>query len=301
MTPRSFRRGCHLEGPHQRASYPPALHATHPKALFRSAPALTPGLTTLAPHQGQIFDQGPTGSCEGHRAAQALTVAFVHLGSPLLFVPSPGGIYADARLVGRKRNPDGSLPPLTDEGATTGDVIKALATFGVEPMGPELDGRHSDVSADNVNDEPTLTDIATERESLVVSPYSVETLDQMSYFQVIQAALKAGYPVGLDIVADTIFERWGDGWIPEIAPLSDCNTDDPSAGGHAILLTEMFVSDDGGVVLGGPNSWGDWGAPAGLGVPGADLTPTTGHWRALPSWFTKACFGVTIFQCARVA
>lgn len=293
-----FKAGCKLESPHTRASfYDLAVHPTHPKALFRSVgSSLSYGLVSLAEHEGKIFDQGPTESCVGHRGSMAVQIALGAAKVLLPFVPSPRMGYTNARLYERKRDNQGKLPPLEDGGCQTSDYVRGLREIGIEAMTGEVDGRFSDCSPANVNDEPSLSDLAVEGENLVVGAYDATNKDLFTTLAVIQTSLKAGYPVGLDIVADTIFQRWGGGWGPNTAPLTTCNTDDPTSGGHAILCTEMYVSTDGTVLLSGPNSWGEgWGAPSLLS---GSMSQPGGRWRATPEWLQQANFGLTVFKCA---
>jgi hypothetical protein len=292
--PPRFLTGCKLESPHQRSLYAPAVHVSHPGALFRSVgSSLSYGLISLARHAGKIFDQGPTESCEGHRGSMAVQIALRASGVEPPFVPSPRASYANARLYERTRGPNGSLPALKDEGCATGDYLRGLSEIGIEAMGPEVDGRYSDCGPNNVNQEPSLSNLAVEGQNLVVGAYDASNLDLFSTLLAIQASLAAGYPVGLDIVADTIFQMWGSGWGSNTAPLTTVNTDDPSAGGHAIVCDEMSVGTDGSIILGGPNSWGQWGAPA---IDGSG--EGYGRWRATPDWLQKANFAVTVFKCS---
>ena len=289
-----FSLGCKLESPHTRSLYDPAVHPSHPRALFRSVGAtLSLGLTSLAQYQGTIFDQGPTESCEGHRGSMAVQVALGYAKTPLSFIPSPRMSYTNARLYERVRDKNGQLPALSDGGCQTSDYVRGLQEIGIEAMGAEVEGRFSDCSPDNVNNEPSLSDLAVEGENLVLGAYDATNKDLFTTLLTIQASLKAGYPVGLDIVCDTIFQRWGNGYGANTAPLTTCNTQDPTAGGHAILCTEIAVGSDGTVLLSGPNSWGDgWGAPS------LSDSHKGGHWRATPDWLQIANFGLTVFKCA---
>lgn len=263
-----YRRGAVLDTPHRRMGY----------RRPQWANTLSTGIVSLAEYQCRPFDQGPTNSCEGHRAAMAIQVVMHALGIPLPFVASPDGIYRDARCVPRRPH-NHLLPPLQDEGAMTGDVFTALGWMGVRPIGADVDGRHSDCSVAEVNREPRLDELILESNQIVTGE---QTLDvDGGLMGKILYHLENKRPISLDVWVDTAFEQWGHGGTE---PLSQCDRTDPTGGWHAILCTEIEVTSAGSVILSGPNSWGsDWGM-----APIVDNGLGKGMWRATGEWVLKA-------------
>lgn len=285
-------RGARFDTPHRMKGYIPAAN------LLRSikAPANLPALASLARFEGRIFDQGPTGSCEGHRASMGLQVAFNYQQKPLGFVPSPAGIYRDARAHGRITEASGRLLPLQDEGAMTSDVVAVMYSCGVAPMTPLAD-RYSDCDPTTINLEPTLTELSTENQSVIAGAFAVSIYDVDAAIAQMKTFLSAGFPIALDIYADSIFDAWGDSWDETRLPLSDCDVNDLKVGGHAILVTEIEHDSEGNALLSGPNSWSEgWGAP-----PLDTSIAIGGHWRATSDWFRKAVFAAYVWKADLVA
>lgn len=251
--------------------------------LLTPTATLNQGVTSVDQYRSApILDQGPTGSCEGHRWAMGIHIAFRATGDLLPFFPSPAGLYTDGRLYGLRAG-----ETLQDDGAATSDVVTAMQACGIRAMrGPTPDGRNSDVDPARVNDYPTITDLAEERLFPVGGVYGIWDGQPDVKYPMIQSALAQGYPVALDMICDTMFEHWGDGDTTQ--PLADCNPNDPTAGGHAILLTKMTVDASGGIVFEGPNSWGvGWGR--------------AGYWAATNAWFEKAVDNIVVVEVKKVA
>jgi len=284
---RVTRLGAKRDTAAQRLSYKPFIH--------NRGDSIRTGLISLAPYGCAIFDQGHTGSCEGHRASQGLVTCFNYKADhaaekPLGYTPSPLGIYRDARILER-RPIRGVLPQLQDEGCATYDVIDALLTIGIRPIGTLVSSLGTDCTPQNVNDDPTITQLTIESKAgIKIDAYAndIDMSDLKVALSKMQTALMSGVPVALDVQVDTIFENWDGG-----NPLDDCDPNDPNGGGHAILCTEMFSKADGSVVLAGPNSWGDWGSES------YDGTYKYGYWRATPNWLQKACFAATVWNATR--
>jgi hypothetical protein len=240
-------------------------------------------------------------NCEGHSSAMAAWISFLASGNPLPFFPSPDAIYKNARCQERAPNADGSLSPLTDGGAMTSDVVTIFQTCGLKKMGPMAsDGRYSDVDMATVNDEPRLDELDTEAETpvLVENPgYAIDLSDTQQAIAVIQAALKANFVVRIDIICDSIFQNYFQSWTPGTPPLSSCNPNDPSAGGHAVELEELTVTSALRITAAGLNSWGACGAPA---LIDNKLNPY-GHWQGDANWFKTAVQQATVWACKVVA
>ena len=291
--------GAKFDTIHRQRMYAKALG---PKGLFTTTPTLTTGMASIAAYEALGTDQGPSGSCEGHSGAMGAWMALAASGSPLPWFPSPDGIYRDARCQERSPAADGSLPPLTDSGCMTSDVVTIFQTCGLRKMNaPTSDGRNSDVDPATVNNEPRLDQLDTEAETpILIDPnaYLVDLTDLQEAFAVIQAALKAKLPVRIDIICDSIFQAWFQNYTNGAAPISSCNPNDPNAGGHALLLEEALVTSANSITFAGLNSWGAIGAPA--------LAPTgcinsAGHWQGDANWFKSAVQMVTVWNCSRMA
>jgi hypothetical protein len=225
-----------------------------------------------------VKDQSQTGSCEGHACSGAIETALTLAGTPLGYVPSESGLYRGARAVDRARYVSGALPPLTDDGAMTEDVLTFMASFGVSPrrVAQTSDGRNSDVELATVNDEPQLGDLEAAADCLVVGPWAVDPLAADAESQV-RAALAARIPVRVDAFVDQAFEDSA-GTRPIPAP----RLNDPNGGGHALYI--VGYRPDGYLVR---NSWGtSWGA-------GGDCIVS-------PAWL-RAAWGVLPWICRRLA
>lgn len=297
---RQFGLGCIHDSPHRIKMYRPALGPAGSRALLKGSVTLTTGLKSLAEFEVPIFDQGPTGSCEGHRGAMGVSVAFNALGTPLAFIPSPDGFYRDLRCQARVPNANGTFPPLTDSGGMTSDFVTIAKTCGARKMGPPPpDGRNSDVDPSTVNDEPTLDQLDTEAEApVLIDPgaYAIDLTDTVQALAVIQQCLALKMPVALDIICDQAMQDWFANWKPGAPPLDTCNPNDPTAGGHAVLNDELQVNTTSDGLLGIANSWSkDYGAPSLAQGPNAG-----GHLIATFNWFKLAVVNAVVLKCSRV-
>lgn len=229
------------------------------RELLGGAPAF-PDEASLQQFEAPILDQGMTGSCTGHGTAQGIYVSFAAAGQPLPWVPSPAGIYTLGRCIERARTGGGG--DLTDEGAMPADVMEGISRWGVRPIqAPTSDGRFSDVTPRDVNDEPQLGDLETDALRLVVGEYRIdETADDV--VDQVCAAIAAGIPVGVGIFVDRAFENWMPGQPPIGAP----NERDPEGGGHWVVLTAYTTDAKGSRVFRVVNSWGDTWADAGTAL-----------------------------------
>jgi hypothetical protein len=292
MTTAPVRRslGCLFDTPHRKLLYKAALG---PGGLFKSTPTLVTGTTSMSLYEELCLDQRQSGSCEGQSSAMATAMTF-NVSKPLPFFPSPDGIYRDARCQARSPAANGVLPPLTDSGAMTSDVVTIFKTCGVRPM-VTLPGVNDDVDPSTVNDEPTLDQLDTEAQTpILIDPnaYLVDLGNTQEALAVIQAALKLGLVARIDIFCDSLFQAFFQSWTSSTPPLSSCNLNDPSGGGHALVLGELEVTSDLSVVAAGLNSWGMCGSPA--------LVPSkinsAGHWQGTAQWFAQAVQQVTIWD-----
>lgn len=199
-----------------------------------------------------VMDQDGTGSCTGHATAAAIYAAY-GIGSVkgtttmLPWVPSPDSIYRNGRCIDRKRNPDGSFPVLQDDGAEPNQVFRAVREFGIQSIGPIVEGRFSDISTETVNDEPTLTDLQRSMAKLVVGDHHVAPSSSA-----VAAALAAGHPVCAAIAGGCdAFQTYNGGVLGALhAPLDH----------YIVIVGYDTVSLNGARIFYGQNSWGtSWG------------------------------------------
>ena len=230
-----------------------------------------------------IFDQGSgdagTGSCTGHGTAQALytttaaIASILSIGAPLGFVPSPAGIYTPTRCL--ERSPDPAtrlLPPLTDSGAMPTDIITCLGLIGVRPIGPMApDGRFSDVTVANVNDEPDLYALEQSGMKIETGSYRLDETAPNVFDQII-TCIASGVSVGIGFFCDTVFMNWN---FSSDGPIDTVDVMDTQGGGHWVSFDAYDTTSSGAYVLGGPNSWGTaWGI--------------RGRFEVTENWFRKA-------------
>ncbi len=222
------------------------------RAAYHARGTALPSSATMVHMTPLVMDQGPTGSCTGHAIAAGVYAAYGMASvrgesTPLPWVPSPDSIYRNARCIDRKRNPDGSLPGLIDDGAMPSQAFRALREFGVQSIGECVGERYSDVSPEMVNSEPTLTDLQKSMAKLVVGDYRV-TPSSTS----VANAIADGHPVCAAIAGGSdAFQGYVGGVLgPMMAPLDH----------YVLLIGYDTVVDTGARVFFGQNSWGaSWG------------------------------------------
>jgi hypothetical protein len=116
------------------------------------------------------------------------------------------------------------------------------------------DGRWSDVTASNVNDEPDFAGLEAMSAHLVAGEYRVQegtpdTVDQVCL------VLDSGVPVGIGTFVDTVFEEWQ----PGDKPIPPPDLSDPQGGGHWFVV-DGYMTVAATRVFRIVNSWGQgWG------------------------------------------
>jgi hypothetical protein len=283
-----FHMGCKFDTPHRLKMYAQAAKSS----------SLITGIQSLAEYETLITDQGPTGSCESHSGAMATWIDFAAQSNTLSWFPSPDAWYKDLRCQERTPNSDGSLPPLQDSGGMTSDAVTVAQTCGLKAIGQSVDGRNSDVDPNTVNDEPKLSDLDVQTEtSVLIDPgaESIDLSDTTAAIATIQQGLLNKHPVRIDIICDSIFQNYFQTYTSTTPPIDSCNPNDPTAGGHAIVLDEVQVNTDGSIILAGPNSWGMLGAPSLVNGPNK-----SGHWQGTANWFKIAVQGAFIWSCKKI-
>jgi hypothetical protein len=239
----------------------------HKKAKFGAAhPAPAPAYPTdasLHVYAPPVFDQGETSSCTGHATAALVYVAMaIELEASQrvpAFVPSPLGIYADARC--EEQPGDGEL---ADDGANIADVMTAIAREGVRPMLAQVGGRFSDVDPDNVRARPTLAEDLASAQHLVLGP---EHLDPTAEDFLDQVAASIGVfrcGVNAGIHATPAFEGYRRGDLP-VDDVSGATDED----GHDVAILAYQTLPDRSLVFWLLSSWAsDFGELGGAWVTG---------------------------------
>jgi hypothetical protein len=237
--------------------------------------AALPPSASLRAYEPWRMDQGQTSSCTGHGTAAGIYTSCGAAGVAIGFVPSPRGIYANARCV----ELTSADAPLTDSGSMPADVMSTIATLGVRAIqAPTSDGRYSDVEAGNVNTKPTLGEEESEGLAMIAGEYRIDT-SLPGYADLVCGALagSAGTPpatVGIGVFVDSAFENWTPANGPLTAPP---NFDDPNGGGHWIFIVGYTTLPTGKRVFDVCNSWGmKWG-------------DGTGHIQIHEDWIAVSC------------
>jgi hypothetical protein len=238
--------------PSSRAKLAAAFPASSHQLIRRALLAPLPAAASLAQYEPTRLDQGSTSACTAHALAAAVYTA-AHGG--LTWVPSPDLEYKATRALERAilAASGATLPDLTDSGAELADAIHAMGEYGVAPMGPQVEGRNSDVEASTVNDEIVVGRLEKSDTMIVTGEYRASGTGQSLYNQLC-ASIVSGFPVYVGAFVDTAFENLAVGQIAGAPDQSD-----PNGGGHAIFLDGYFTQPDGSRVWRLVNSWGpDW-------------------------------------------
>ena len=230
------------------------------RARLTAATPTLPDSVDLEPFAPDVLDQNDTSSCVGHASGCSIATTCAAQGRPLGFIPSPKDIYTDGRGIDRVPNPDGSLPPLQDNGCEPNQAMRGIAEVGLAPMAvPSDGGPPSDCRPATINDEPTLTEL--ERQSPLLAP-GEKRIDSIGAERItdICLALASKTAVAFAAFVDTAFENW----TPDKGPIGSPNYNDPNGGGHYLyFIGYRTVVDAAGVkrrIFKVRNSWGKtWG------------------------------------------
>lgn len=205
-----------------------------------------------------ILNQVDTSSCEGHAHGSGITTRFAILGKPIPLV-SPKCVYDVARIVSRSPNPDGSIPPLVDEGTEPNLVLAGLGEWGAASA---VSWGNYPVSSSTINLEPTPQALMLAGDFKLLGAYFLDGSAGDAYLIALMTALAAGYPVtGAIAASSSTFQGYSGGVLPAL----DADVD------HATLWLdyEWDGSNLSSLVVDGVNSWGEvWGAPYAPGVAG---------------------------------
>ena len=171
-----------------------------------------PDSVDLRPFAPQVMNQLNTSSCTGHAVSEAIATSLAKAGRPLVFVPSPKGIYDIGRCIDRVNR---SIP-LTDAGAMPNQIMRGINEYGVRPIqAPTSDNRYSDCEVATINNEPKLNDIKQDATSIVLGQYSIGSTYSQRVTDIC-LALANGYAVTCSVSAENA--TWQN-WVPANGPL----------------------------------------------------------------------------------
>ena len=212
--------------------------------LGSSSPTYPPAAST-SQHAPPVMDQGQTSSCGGHGTAVGVATALAAKGTPLPFVPSPKGIYDDARAAGGES-------PLADNGIDPATLLTSLVANGVRAIqAPTSDGRYSDCDPATINTPETPEQNAAASQDVLVGEYMIDPRDP-AFPGLTAACLARGVPVGVGIQAEP-FESWNAG-----APLG--GTADYTQADHWVVVLDYYTDTNGNLIFKIRNSWSEgWG------------------------------------------
>jgi hypothetical protein len=201
------------------------------------------------------FDQNDTGSCTGHGEAGALYASAAIANVPFDWVPSPKGIYTNARALERAAGAewDRPLDSLSDDGAYPLYVQMAVREWGVRPIDLEGKKYHSDCTVENINEEPMMEDLEVSTDNRLYGEYGIQSFGSQRLYE-IKRSLASGVMVAIGVQCDPAFMAY-DGSKPISAP-------DNTAllGGHYMFAYGYKTDSKGRMVILFRNSWGiAWG------------------------------------------
>ena len=126
----AFAKGCHLnKGQHKFTPF----HIARMRGMVTAPSAANRDDSAFAP---PVFDQGPTGSCEGHSSAGCTAMVFAKQGQPLPWIPSMDDLYRLARCIDRGNPNGGSLAIGHPFGATGARILsQAVKELAAQPAG----------------------------------------------------------------------------------------------------------------------------------------------------------------------
>ena len=230
---------------------------THTAAHVREHPrfgvvlAGAPSLLDLSP---AIFDQGQTGSCEGHGWARCIAIECAASGIPLPFIPSPLYLYRNALAIERATFPTGANEPLDDSGTDSPAILRGLATYGVRAITPLAD-RYSDCDPATICDEPSIDEEIAGAANPMAGAYEIP-IDSPNLIDLVETAIDSRIPINVEMFVDTAFM----GASGSNVVIGSINASDPKGGGHDMALVAKRVLADNTVQILLANSWSTgWG------------------------------------------
>lgn len=208
-----------------------------------------------------IYDQLATSGCTGNAKCGASMTRFVAAGMPAPYRLSPDCAYKIGRRIDLPPNPDGSLPPLTDDGAIPEQVTRALAEWGVcswdkDPTDPAT-----------VNIDPDFAELELALALVIRGIYAISGSLSDREAQV-QLAIDNNFPVSNGALIDDAYENWTGG--NPIGPPNPMRI----LGGHAEYIAG-YEKWSGGTMYYNVNSWSEGAGENGI-------------WRVSADWLNQA-------------
>jgi hypothetical protein len=207
------------------------------------------------------MDQGSTETCFAHSGAAGIFTARAAVGKPMLWVPSPlliaSTTYADVRAEATAAGQP--LPVLQDTGAQLQDVATAMAKWGVGPIGADVQGRYSDVPADNGYSfpEPDPAKLVVSGQTLIGGEYQIAIDDNAP--ETVAASLDAVVPVWIGGLVGQAYQAATATSVQGPTPANDS-----TAGGHAQFIVAYRTNAAGELEFLVVNSWGTGWASNGM-------------------------------------
>lgn len=222
-------------------------------------PLATNNRAHMAPSVGGpgILQQGNTNACEGHAHASGVTLRYAIQGTPIPLA-SPICIYQGALMLQRGTNPDGTLPPLRDDGTEPSLIIQAMRQWGIASA-----AKWGNFPADpaTICNEPTLAQLETAGDFELTGAYFLESSGDQ-FCTDLMTALAAGYVcTGAIAASGAAFQSYSGGVLPALDNAVD----------HATLWVDYSWdgSNLSSLVVYGVNSWGEgWGESSAPGIGG---------------------------------
>ena len=226
----------------------------HPRAT-RGA-AIQPG--DLTPFIPPIGNQDAIGECTGYGTKDGISTSLTKAGHTVPGYLAALPLYRAVRCLERAAAyPSGTLPTLTDSGASPDDVFTVATRFGIQTTAEECgETGPSDALSQyedaHVNDEPPLGEFEQDAAFKVVGAFDiVSTGDQR--IEDVASALAAGYAVGISVyAADARFQDYVGGVMPDPPAGAGCD--------HWNYLAGCYLDATSAPIFTAVNSWSkSWG------------------------------------------
>ena len=220
----------------------PDPYKLHARIAHKYGAAALPASVDLS--CGKVTDQGQSSSCTAHALAKGAEIAASG------FLASEHALY---RLTGELENDYG------DDGRQLIDCLTIARTRGLAPFGgPSPDGRNSDVwtAQDTSLRPPNVTLACSPAELAALHPldFGQTSIDPTAadLEQEACAALAAGHPLYVGGQVGSAFEALSGAMVAVPDPAND-----PTGGGHAMLVAGYRTMPDGSRPFRVYSSWGE--------------------------------------------
>jgi hypothetical protein len=218
-------------------------------------------------------NQGDASDCEGFAHSSGATLRLAIAGTPLPEVISGVGLYYGALLADRSPNPDGTLPPIFDNGTGPSSIISGWGRWGAAgrsawgqvPSGSATMYQNpSDPNSALIN--PTPEQLYSEFPCKFGGAFFIQTSGLQKVIDIL-SALAAGYPVSDAIPASGgVFQSYSGGILTAeqmTGPIDHANLITDYAWTGSLAQFNAWLGGEAGLdaylVGHGVNSWGGVG------------------------------------------